>query len=62
MRNEYVSTILYTALRIIEDATKKKFSVIVTLHKSGQSWAGIAKTHNVTLKGSSELIKEMQKP
>ena len=42
-------------------ATKKKFSAIVALHKSGQSWAQIAKSHNVTLKGSSELIKEMQK-
>jgi hypothetical protein len=43
-------------------ATKKKFSAIVALHKSGQSWAQIAKSHNVTLQGSSELIKEMQKP
>ena len=43
-------------------ATKKKFSAIVALHKSGQSWAQIARSHNVTLKGSSELIKEMQKP
>jgi hypothetical protein len=43
-------------------ATKKKFSAIVSLHKSGQSWAQIAKSHNVTLKGSSDLIKEMQKP
>jgi hypothetical protein len=42
-------------------ATKKKFSAIVALHKSGQSWAQIAKSHNVTLKGSRELIKEMQK-
>jgi hypothetical protein len=42
-------------------ATKKKFSAIVALHKSGQSWAQIAKSHNVTLQGSSELIKEMQK-
>src|SRR5438270_3741566 len=42
-------------------ATKKKFSTVVALHKSGQSWAQIAKSHNVTLKGSSELIKEMQK-
>lgn len=42
-------------------ATKKKFSAIVALHKSGKSWADIAKSHNVTLKGSSELIKEMQK-
>jgi hypothetical protein len=42
-------------------ATKKKFSAILALHKAGQSWAQIAKSHNVTLKGSSELIKEMQK-
>jgi len=42
-------------------ATKKKFSAIVALHKSGKTWADIAKTHGVTLKGSSELIKEMQK-
>jgi hypothetical protein len=42
-------------------ATKKKFSAILALKKSGQSWAQIAKSHNVTLKGSSELIKEMQK-
>ncbi|HEX8897611.1 MAG TPA: hypothetical protein VF751_02845 [Chthoniobacterales bacterium] len=42
-------------------ATKKKFKDIVALHKSGKSWADIAKSHNVTLKGSSELIKEMQK-
>jgi hypothetical protein len=42
-------------------ATKKKFKAIVALHKSGKSWADIAKSHGVTLKGSSELIKEMQK-
>jgi hypothetical protein len=42
-------------------ATKKKFNAIVALKKSGQNWAQIAKSHNVTLKGSSELIKEMQK-
>jgi hypothetical protein len=42
-------------------ATRKKFSAIVALKKSGQSWAQIAKSHGVTLKGSSELIKEMQK-
>jgi len=40
-------------------ATRKKFSAIVALKKSGQSWAQIAKSHKVTLKGSSELIKEM---
>lgn len=42
-------------------ATRKKFSAIVALHKSGKSWADIAKSHGVVLKGSSELIKEMQK-
>jgi hypothetical protein len=42
-------------------ATRKKFSAIVALHKSGQSWAQIARSHNVRLKGSSELIREMQK-
>lgn len=42
-------------------ATKKKFSTIMALHKSGQTWAQIAKSHNVSLKGSRELIKEMQK-
>src|ERR1700719_1027417 len=42
-------------------ATKKKFSAIVAMKKSGQSWAQIAKSHHVTLKGSSELIKQMQK-
>jgi len=41
-------------------ATKRKFSAIVALHKSGQSWAQIAKSHKVTLKGSRELIKEMR--
>ena len=43
-------------------ATKKKFNAIVELHKSGKSWADIAKSHNVTLKGSSELIEQMKKP
>ena len=42
-------------------ATKKKFSTIVALKKSGQSWTQIANSHKVTLKGSSQLIKEMQK-
>jgi hypothetical protein len=42
-------------------ATRKKFSAIIALHKSGKSWADIARSHGVTLKGSSELIKEMQK-
>jgi hypothetical protein len=42
-------------------ATNKKFSAIVAMKNSGKSWAEIAKSHNVTLKGSNELIKEMQK-
>lgn len=42
-------------------ATKKKFNAIVELHKSGKSWADIAKSHNVTLKGSSDLIEQMKK-
>src|SRR4051812_18795470 len=42
-------------------ATNKKVSAIFALHKSGTSWPQIAKAHNVMLKGSRELIKEMQK-
>src|SRR5213595_2663894 len=41
-------------------ATKKKFSAIVALHKSGKSWADIAKSHNVTLKGSRDVIEQMK--
>jgi PIN domain nuclease of toxin-antitoxin system len=43
-------------------ATNKKPSAIFALHKSGKSWAEIAKAHAVTLKGSSELIRQMQNP
>jgi hypothetical protein len=42
-------------------ATKKKFNAMVELHKSGKSWADIAKSHNVTLKGSTDLIEQMKK-
>jgi PIN domain nuclease of toxin-antitoxin system len=42
-------------------ATNKKFSAIMAMKKSGKSWADIANAHRVTLKGSNELIKEMQK-
>ena len=42
-------------------ATRKKPDAIFALHKSGKSWAQIAKSHNVSLKGSSELIKEMER-
>lgn len=41
-------------------ATKKKFDAIVTLKKSGQSWAQIARAHKVSLKGVGEL-REMMK-
>ena len=42
-------------------ATKKKFNTIVALHKSGKSWADIAKSHGVALKGSSDLIEQMKR-
>jgi hypothetical protein len=42
-------------------ATGKKVNSIFALHKSGKTWAQIAKALNVSLKGSSELIKEMQR-
>jgi len=42
-------------------ATGKKVGNIFALHKSGKSWSEIAKSLNVSLKGSSELIKEMQR-
>jgi hypothetical protein len=42
-------------------ATQKKASALFALHKAGKTWAQIAKSHNVSLKGSSELIKEMQR-
>ena len=42
-------------------ATRKKFKDIVALHKAGQTWAQVAKSHNVSLKGSSELIEQMKK-
>jgi hypothetical protein len=41
-------------------ATRKKFSAIMAMKKSGKTWAEIAKSHGVSLKGSNELIKEMQ--
>jgi hypothetical protein len=41
-------------------ATRKKASAMFAVHKAGKTWAQIAKSHNVSLKGSSELIKEMQ--
>lgn len=42
-------------------ATRKKFTTIVALKTGGQSWAQIARAHKVSLKGSTELLKEMMK-
>ena len=42
-------------------ATKKPFKAIVALHKAGKSWADIAISHGVTLKGSRDLIEQMKK-
>lgn len=41
--------------------TKKKFSSIVALHKAGKSWADIAKSHHVTLRGSSDLMEQVKR-
>jgi PIN domain nuclease of toxin-antitoxin system len=40
-------------------ATRKKFDTIVALKAGGQSWAQIARAHKVSLKGRTELLKEM---
>jgi hypothetical protein len=42
-------------------ATRKKFDSIVALKTGGQSWAEIARSHKVSLKGSAELLKEMMR-
>jgi hypothetical protein len=42
-------------------ATRKKFDSIAALKTGGQSWAQIARGHNVSLKGSTALLKEMMK-
>lgn len=42
-------------------ATRKKFDSIAALKSGGQSWAQIAHAHKVSLKGSTELLKEMMK-
>ena len=41
-------------------ATHKKFEDIVKLKKSGKTWEKIAREHNVTLKGSRELIRQIK--
>lgn len=42
-------------------ATRKKFDTIVALKTGGRSWSQIARTHNVSLKGSTALLNEMMK-
>ena len=42
-------------------ASHKSFNQIVALRARGQSWAKIAQTHNVSLRGSTAALKEMLK-
>ena len=42
-------------------STGKKFDAIAAMKKRGQTWSQIARAHNVTLKGSKELLEEMKK-
>ena len=42
-------------------ASQKSFNQIVALKAKGQSWAKIAQTHNISLKGSAAALKEMLK-
>lgn len=42
-------------------ASGKSFKHIVALKTKGQTWAQIAQTHNVSLKGSTASLKEMLK-
>ncbi|PKK58537.1 hypothetical protein RhiirC2_763360 [Rhizophagus irregularis] len=53
MRNEYVSTILHTALRIAEDATNKKFSMRPEYEIIGDESSGRV---DYAIKESDELI------
>ena len=41
-------------------ATHNKFDAIAKLKKSGKTWVQIAREHNVTLKGSRDLIRQMR--
>ncbi len=41
-------------------ATHKKFDAIARLKKSGKTWVQIAREHNVALKGSRDLIRQMR--
>lgn len=42
-------------------ACHKSFKQIVTFKTKGQTWAEIARAHNVSLKGSTAALKEMLK-
>ena len=42
-------------------ATRKKFDTIVALKTGGQNWSQIARAHKVSLKGNTELLKEMMR-
>ena len=42
-------------------ASHKTFNQIVALKAGGQSWAKIARMHNVSLRGSTAALKEMLK-
>lgn len=42
-------------------ATHKNFDAIAKLKKTGKDWSHIAREHNVTLKGSRELIRQMKR-
>ena len=42
-------------------ATRKKFDSIVALKTGGQSWSQIARAHKVSLRGSTEVLKEMMR-
>ena len=49
---------LYVAHALVL-ATNKSFEKIVALKASGHSWAGIAKIHNVSLQGSTAVLREI---
>lgn len=42
-------------------ASQKTFNQIVALKAKGQSWAAIAQSHKVSLKGSTAALREMLK-
>lgn len=49
---------LYVAHSLVL-ATRKSFDKIVALKANGQSWAEIARSHNVSLVGSTAILREM---